>query len=113
MTARVDIEGVYTLEFASNLGFRGSGLVTLQDGHFRGNNASFEWTGSYELKGSTLHAEIKVQQFSGGVSIFGVLAEFNLVVSGEFEPRKMTLTGHRTEDPSDKVVVLMVRKSRL
>lgn len=42
ITARVDIEGVYTLEFASNLGFRGSGLVTLQDGHFRGNNASFE-----------------------------------------------------------------------
>lgn len=60
-----------------------------------------------------MHAEIKVQQFSGGVSVFGVLSEFNLIVSGKFEPGRMTLTGYRTEDPSDKVVVLMTRKSRL
>lgn len=113
MAMKTGIEGQYMLEFASNLGFKGSGLVSLADGHFRGNNASYEWVGSYTLDDGLIRAELKVKQFSGGVSIFGVLPEFSLIVSGKVEPQKMTLTGYRQEDQSDKVVVIMTRKSEL
>lgn len=113
MVASIDVEGQYMLEFASNLGFKGSGLVDLRDGHFRGNNASYEWVGLYEVRDGELAAEIKVKQFSGGVSIFGILPEFSLVVAGKLESRKMTLTGFRKEEPSDKVIVLMTRKEEL
>lgn len=113
MVTSVKLDGEYKLEFASNWNFRGSGLVTLKDGKFRGNNQSFEWRGSYDIQDGVLHAEMSVKQFSGGVSIFGLLSEFDLVVSGPFDPRKMTLTGYRKEDPADKVVVIMSKWSEL
>jgi hypothetical protein len=109
MATRVDLDGTYKLEFASNLNFRGSGLVTLSNGKFKGNDQSFEWRGTYEVKHEELHAEMHVKQFSGGISIFGVVSEFDLIVNGPVELPRMTLKGYRKEEPDDKFVVLMTR----
>lgn len=111
MVASLNLDGIYKLEFASNLNFRGSGLVTLKGGKFKGNDHSFEWFGTYAVKGGELHAEMSVKRFSGGVSIFGLMSDFNLVVSGPVELPRMTLKGYRKEDPEDKFVVLMTRRN--
>lgn len=110
MVTSGNLEGVYKLEFASNLNFRGSGLVTLKDGKFRGNDHCFEWRGEYSVHDDQFAAEISVKQFAGGVSIFGLLSEFNLVVEGPLTLPRLTLKGHRKEEPGDKVVVLMTRR---
>ena len=110
MATSIKLDGIYKLEFASNLNFRGSGLVTLKDGKFKGNDHSYEWAGTYEIKDGELHAEMSVKQFSGGVSIFGLVSDFNLVVSGPVELPRMTLKGYRKEEPDDKFVVLMTRR---
>jgi hypothetical protein len=111
MVTSINLDGVYKLEFASNLNFRGSGLVTLKDGRFKGNDQSFEWLGTYDVKDGMLHAEMHVKQFSGGISIFGLVSDFNLVVSGPLEQPRMTLKGYRKEDPEDKFIVNMTRWS--
>lgn len=111
MFTKIKIDGLYVLQFVSHLGILGTGLVMLSDGKFRGNDSDFRWVGKYEVINGTLEAQVRVKQFGSGLSIFGKLSEFNLVLSGPADREQMTLVGFRPEEPSNKLKVIMSRKS--
>lgn len=71
------MEGLWTLEFGSNAGIFGSGVIVIRSGKIEGGDASYYYVGSYEQFASDrrfpspFKAQIEVKPFlPGAESIF-------------------------------------------
>ena len=71
------MEGLWTIEFGSNSGVFGSGVVVLREGKIAGGDASYYYTGSYERKSDqesyphTFRARIEAEPYlPGAESVF-------------------------------------------
>lgn len=66
-----DIDGLWTVEFGSNEGISGGGVVVFQNGKIVGGDATHFYLGEYTLDGSKLKATLKVSPFiAGAQSVF-------------------------------------------
>jgi hypothetical protein len=84
------VEGLWTIEFGSNAGIFGSGVIVMRDGKIEGGDASYYYFGSYEepKPGNPLpasfRAKIEVKPFlPGAESVFKTIdREFTLNLEG-------------------------------
>lgn len=71
------MDGLWTIEFGSNAGVFGSGVIVMREGKIEGGDASYYYVGSYEKPGaekpypSVFRAKIEVKPFlPGAQSVF-------------------------------------------
>ena len=84
------MEGLWTIEFGSNAGIFGSGVIVMRDGKIEGGDASHYYMGSYQRPNSEIsypapfRAKIAVKPFlPGAESVFKTVnRDFTLNLEG-------------------------------
>ncbi len=100
------LEQLWSVEFVSELGSEGGGVVVLEDGKILGGNNNYFYIGSYDLMNSKFNATIDIKHYHGKCNpIFGKQEEFILKLTGNSDEEEMLLTAHMLEDPSREVHV--------
>lgn len=100
------LEQLWSVEFVSNLGSEGGGVVVLEGGKILGGNDNYFYIGSYDLMKNKFNATIDIKHYHGRCNpVFGKLEEFILKLEGDADEENMLLTGHMLEDPSRELHV--------
>jgi len=108
------LEALYGVEFQSNMHNGGYGVVILETGRILGGDSSFVFVGNYEVKNSTIYAEVKCTNDRGSLeSIFGDIKEFNLKLEGQPNEKEFILQGHMVENPAMQLGVMLTRRAEL
>lgn len=101
-------DGVYNVSFRSGAN-HGSGLIFLADGTVYGSDHAYYYTGKVQpINGddSRARVEIQVKRYAPGVSIFGQLDEFTLVVDGEISAAgSFSLEGGIVNGPAARISI--------
>ena len=110
------IEALWSVEFSSNVGSIGAGVVVFETGRVLGGDSAFMYVGNYKTENGVIHSDIHVTKYnnlSGMQSIFGPLTNFNIKVSGKADPHSLTLTGTVIEQPQLQIVIKATRRVEL
>lgn len=111
------LEALWSLEFQSNRGFEGGGVVIFETGRVFGGDAQYYYTGTYEVKSGNITAKVKVTRYvdSGlGVSIFGTDdKEIELEFEGKVDEPVMRATGNRLSDLASQVTIKFIKRADL
>jgi T3SS negative regulator,GrlR len=110
------IEALWSVEFSSNVGFIGAGVVVIETGRVLGGDSGFMYVGNVRVEQSTVHIDVKVSRYSDVLtlpSIFGSLQTFHLKVSGPLNATNISFTGHVVENPALQIKVNAVRRAEL
>lgn len=75
-------EGLYKAEFETPFG-KGTAVIYLHNGLFRGGNSALFYKGTYEIDGKTLHAQAKIKRHSQDLNIASVFGMDNITVTIE------------------------------
>ncbi len=95
------IEQLWSVEFVSEMGSEGGGVVVLDRGKILGGDNNYFYIGSYDLLNNNFNATIDVKHYHGILNpIFGKFDEFILKLKGPYDEEDMLLTGYILEDPS-------------
>ena len=114
------MQGLWTIEFGSNAGVFGSGVIILRDGTIKGGDASYYYDGSYEEPDPAasypkkLKGKIAVKPFlPGAVSVFKTYGQdFTLDLEGTFKDENNAVAVGRPEEiPEMNVGIRLVRRS--
>jgi hypothetical protein len=86
--------GIYSVEFTSNLEWGGVGLAVLHDGHLRGGDDEYLYTGEYAPEEAGYVATVEVRRHRGETgSIFGQIEGFDLELSGTHSDASFVASG--------------------
>ena len=108
------IEALYGIEFLSNEGNGGHGVVVLETGRILGGDSSFVFVENYEVNNGTITADVKCTNDRQTLqSIFGDINEFNLHLEGTTNHNEFVLQGHMVENPSMQISVKLTRRAEL
>jgi len=100
------IEALWSVEFASNLGIFGSGVVVFETERIFGGDAKYYYLGKFKVKNQAVDADVEVTHYSGEpFSVFGHLNKFNLKVTGRVQVPRMELQGHLVENPNMEIMM--------
>ena len=114
------MQGLWTIEFGSNVGVYGSGVVVMRDGKIKGGDASYYYDGSYEEPNpaaadpSKFRAKIAVKAFlPGAISVFKTYGEdFTLDLDGTLKDENNAVAVGRPEGiPGMDVGIRLIRRS--
>lgn len=82
----MSISGIYELQFSSDFGYHGKGIIVLDNGVFNGGDTGFSFKGTYDVQGEQLRARFKAKRYSTvGLSIFKTQEDFELMLSGDVD----------------------------
>ncbi len=111
----VNIDGFWTVNFDSNSGNLGSGVVVIDKGRVFGGDSGFMYTGNVNVEGSIVHVDIDISRHSDFPiqSIFGQMSNFHLKVSGSPNSENFVLTGNLVENPALTITIVGVRRAEL
>lgn len=111
------IEALWSVEFLSNMGSHGMGVVVIETGRVLGGDSAFLYVGDVQVEnGKTVHANIKVTKYNFKTdmeSVFGPLKEFTLKVQGPLHDTQIVFAGHVAERPDMRIQVRAVRRAEL
>ena len=108
------LEALWSVEFISNLGIFGAGVVVFETGRIFGGDSAYYYLGSCHVKNDTVVAEIEVNHYTGQpFSIFGHLDKFNLKLTGKIQEPTMELQGYLVENPSMVISVRLTKRADL
>lgn len=114
------IQGLWTIEFGSNVGVYGSGVIVMRNGKIKGGDASYYYDGSYEEQSpaspeaSKFKAKIAVRPFlPGAMSVFKTYGEdFTLDLEGTLmDENNIVAVGRPEEIPGMDVGMRLIRRS--
>jgi hypothetical protein len=114
------MEGLWTIEFGSNVGVYGSGVIVLRGGKIKGGDASYYYDGSYEEPNpaasypSKFRAKIAAKPFvRDAISVFKTYGEdFTLDLDGTLKDENNAVAvGIPKEIPGMNVGIRMIRRS--
>lgn len=89
------VEGWHLVSFESNLGMNGSGLVHVAGEWLSGEDATYRYRGRVSTKGGLAKGRVVVTRKSpNGISIFGKVEQFVLVITGNCATGKWFYSGH-------------------
>jgi hypothetical protein len=102
----VPVEGLWTIEFGSNAGSFGSGVVVLHQGKVQGGDANYYFIGSYERPDpeksdpSAFRGRIKVVPFlPGAKSVFNTFdRDFTVNLEGTLKDENNAVAIGKSED---------------
>lgn len=120
------LEALWSMNFTSNLGLIGCGVVVIETGRILGGDSLMIYIGDYEFKNDIMSARIHVKKYAdipsnadispniGSVSVMG-LDDFNLNVKGSLstDSETLTLEGHVVGNPSLKITINATRRANL
>lgn len=107
-------EAMYGIEFSSNEGNSGYGVLVLETNRVFGGDSSFVYIGSYSVDDGVLVAEVKcTNDRKESDSIFAELDEFTVRVEGIPNDNEFILKGYVVEDPAKKIAVKLTRRAEL
>lgn len=86
--------GIYSVEFASNLEWGGVGLAVLHNGHIRGGDDEYLYIGKYAPEKPGYVATVEVRRHRGDTgSIFGQIEAFDLELVGTHSDASFLASG--------------------
>lgn len=107
-------EAMYGIEFSSNEGNSGYGVVVLETGRIFGGDSSFLYIGHYHVDDGMLIAEVKCTNDRKILdSIFPGLDAFTVQVSGAPSGEEFVLKGHVVGDHARKIEIKLTRRAEL
>jgi hypothetical protein len=113
------MQGLWTIEFGSNVGVYGSGVIVMRDGKIQGGDASYYYDGSYEVPNPTapypkkLKAKIAAKPFlPGAISVFKTFGEdFTLDLDGTLKDENNAIAIGKPEGiPGMNMRIRMIRR---
>lgn len=110
------IEALWSVDFSSNFGLQGSGVVVLETGRALGGDSSMMYVGNYAVShDGILNGELHVTTYSRPSNMQSVvgLDNFHLLISGKADALAMTLTGKVREDPARTISISARRRAEL
>jgi len=110
------LEALWSVQFQSNLGIQGAGVVVFETGRIFGGDSQYYYLGSATVRndGKEVVAEVEVNHYAGqSFSIFGPMKKYKLRAVGNISTPKMTLQGELVEDPSKKFIVILTKRADL
>jgi hypothetical protein len=114
------MQGLWTIEFGSNVGVYGSGVIVMRDGKIKGGDASYYYDGSYEEPDPStsypkkLKARIAAKPFlPGAISIFKTYGrDFTLDLDGTLKDENNGVAVGIPEGiPGANVGIRLIRRS--
>ncbi len=94
------LEGLWTIEFVSNVETYGAGVVVFESGRIFGGDNCYYYIGTFRVKNKIVEAEVEGTHYSGEAhSIFGFRHKFNLKLSGKPQVPVMELKAHFVDNP--------------
>ncbi len=94
------LEGLWTIEFVSNVETYGAGVVVFESGRILGGDSSYYYIGTFRVKNKIVEAEVEGTHYAGEAhSIFGFRHKFKLKLSGKPQVPLMKLKAHFVDNP--------------
>jgi hypothetical protein len=94
------LEGLWTIEFVSNVETYGAGVVVFESGRILGGDSSYNYLGTFRVKNEIVEADVEGTHHSGQAhSIFGFRPKFKLKLSGKPQVPLMELKAHFVDNP--------------
>ncbi len=108
-------EGLWSIQFASDIGVVGAGVVVLETERVFGGGAQYIYLGKFKAGGKhQISAEITVTHYAGEpYFIFGTGSEFSLQLSGTLSGDTISGVGTRVDDPSRSLRVILTKRASL
>ncbi|HBS59629.1 MAG TPA: hypothetical protein DEA44_10210 [Firmicutes bacterium] len=104
------LDGLWLIQFHSPCkNDTRSGVVLFQGSELVGGDSSYYYVGSCENTDKDILLKMRLRKHSPGVSVFGHLMDFNLILSGKFAANTLLLEGL----PEHREHRLQVKLSRL
>jgi hypothetical protein len=108
------IEGLWSIEFGSNQGIFGTGIVILERERIFGGDANYFYLGKYKVENNTLKAEVESTHYSGKpLSVVDSGTKLRFVFEGTADARIMYCKGYLASDPNIKVFANLIKRSDL
>lgn len=105
---------LWTVNFISNKGIDGAGVVTLLPGKISGGDGAYYYFGDLNFENGIGTVEISIEHYFGPtIAIFGNLKSFKLKISGQYQEPVMELDGHLVENPNMKISIKCVKRAEL
>jgi len=101
-------EGIYRVQFGSDSGVGGRGMVVIKGSTVNGGDEGFSFAGRIFGTSDDLAVDLKVKRWNvGHVSVFGNLTEFNLTLAGKANAHAGTfnVAGSVTGRPSMRIAI--------
>lgn len=89
------IEGLWTVEFQTNMGGAGhGGVAVLRDGKVAGGDSGYYYVGTYSVDDGNIRTVLEIKRYRAGhVSIFGPVDHVQLALSGKTDGSSMNVSG--------------------
>lgn len=88
------MEGLWTVEFRTNTGSLGGGVVILQGGRLSGGDAGYYYMGTYSLDDGKFQTVLQIKRYRvGHISVFGPAESLQLTLSGKIDGSSMDVSG--------------------
>ena len=105
------IEGLWTVEFRTNIGGMGTGTLIFEKGRVAGGDAGYYYIGNYTLQGDKISGEAKIQKYNPGhVSVFGPLESGDLKLSGIIQGIFLTASGTLAQSPNAVITIKGIKR---
>ena len=100
------MEGLWTVEFITNIGGTGSGTVIFENGRIAGGDAGYYYIGTYSIENDRLTGKIKTQRYKDGhTSVFGPLEQGTIKISGKIQGSDITASGSLLSHPDLEITI--------
>jgi hypothetical protein len=105
------IDGLWTVEFRTNVGDAGFGTIVLENGRVAGGDGGYYYLGSYALDGEKITAEVKIQQYNGVYASRSESPETaTLKISGNVQGTRMMVSGQVVENPELEIAIRGIQR---
>lgn len=108
------LEALWSIEFLSNVGGFGSGVVVLETGRILGGDAQYFYVGSYSVENHTIKATVKITHYAGQpLSVFGQANEVTLNLTGVPANDTFEVAGSVAGNPGLNIRIRFTRRAEL
>jgi hypothetical protein len=111
----VDIEALWSVQFVTNLGMQGAGVIVLETERAFGGDAQYYYIGKFKsLPLQTIEAEITATHYAGPRnSVFGDRDKFTVKLTGKYSETTADLEGYLIDNPHQRIKILLTRRALL
>jgi hypothetical protein len=116
MRPRQVANALWTVEFSSNTGSIGGGVIVLEMDRAHGGDGVYYYLGKYAVKSGIFECYVTVTYSNPAqkkYSIFGERDKFRVKLRGEVNDQEMQLEGHIEGEPDPTIQVRCIKRESL
>ena len=106
-------KSLWSVQFQSNSQSFGGGVVILDGNQAVGGDAGYYYIGQCLFNGNSVSATVTITKHGPGVSIFGNINSFKLILSGNLNGDAINFSGHVDQAPQMKISAVMKKLTNL